>query len=132
MPSDPNNPEFHPEHKATPPLTDLNADFLMACYNGDLTRAETTLGLGANIDTADPRNGMTALHLATGNNDSIIVRFLIDKGAAFIHDGFNRLPSTVAIECDIDDTLYLLISEKEDQALDALARKTATNKDRGT
>jgi ankyrin repeat protein len=92
----------------------------------DLERVRAALQAGADVDTVDPATGLAPLHIAVGQNDGALCRFLIEEGRArFFPDMFGRMPTIVAAECGIDDDLADYIGEKEaahEAAVDALSQ----------
>lgn len=97
---------------------ELNAELLAAAYAGDEARVRDALEQGADIGAKDPRTGMTALHLAVGNNHLSLTRYLVEKWKApFGPDGFGRWPSSVAGDCEVSIELgdFIAEHEKEDE-----------------
>ena len=59
----------------------IDDDFINACKNGNLSRAENLLDEGANIEARDGSDRQTALVFAANRGHIDIVRMLIDKRA---------------------------------------------------
>lgn len=91
----------------------VDADLLGRASVGDIQGVQAALSAGANI-AAQQEDGLTALHLAIAMNDIALARFLIEEaGAQFVPDGFGRLPTVVAAQCDVSEELSDYILEKE-------------------
>lgn len=87
---------------------------LQAAYHRNLDDARAALGCGANVDSVHEPTGLSPLHIAVGNSDFLLCRYLIEEcGAAFFPDGFGRWPTLVAIECGADEDLADYIAEQE-------------------
>lgn len=68
----------------------------------------------ADVNAIEPETGMSALHITVGMNDLALTRKLVETGKVlFFADAFGRMPSVVAIECDVDDELADYITEVE-------------------
>lgn len=88
--------------------------FRRAVHAGDVGGVRVALQRGADVNEADERTGLAALHLAIGFNDMDLARVLVEEGgAAFFPDRFGRWPSLIAAENRVDDELSLYIVEKE-------------------
>src|SRR4051794_8808009 len=74
------------------------------------------------LSQTDPRTGMTALHVATGNNDLPMTRLLVEAGAGFVPDKAGRMPSTMAELMEVDDELLDLLVEREGEVADRAAQ----------
>jgi uncharacterized protein len=70
----------------------------------------------APIDFADETTGLTALHMAVGQDELEVAQFLVERGAAFVPDRQGRLPSVVAAECEVSDEMCDFIAEAEAKA----------------
>jgi ankyrin repeat protein len=82
-------------------------------YKGNIKSVEALLEIGVSLDTADSVTGMTALHLAVGCNHLELTRFLVERGASFVPDKQGRMPTTIAVECEVSDELCDFIVEAE-------------------
>lgn len=92
------------------------ANLIGAAFRGNLEEVELALKDGADVNAPDPSTGLSALHIAIGNNDIALCRLLIENhGAAFGPDRFGRWPSVVAVECRVDDELADYVLAKEDE-----------------
>lgn len=75
---------------------------------------EAALRKGADVDSFYRNTGLTALHIAVGQNDLPMCQFLVEAaGASFFADGYGRWPSLVAAECRVDEELSDFICEAE-------------------
>ncbi|MCW8087722.1 ankyrin repeat domain-containing protein [Sabulicella glaciei] len=93
-------------------LADL--ELLLAADAHSVNGIRTALQKGANIDARHPDMGISALHIAIGNNDLALCRFLIEEcSARFFPDKFGRWPTLIAAECHADETLSDYIVEQE-------------------
>jgi ankyrin repeat protein len=88
--------------------------FLRAAYGGDIDAVKAAITGGVNVNAVDPANGLTALHLAVGRDQLVIVRYLVEEAhAAFLPDRRGRFPTTVAAQCEVSDDMNDYIVEKE-------------------
>ena len=55
--------------------------FRQAAADGNLKAVKSGLSSGVDINSQDPKNGYTALHLAASNDKKIIVKLLVESGA---------------------------------------------------
>ncbi len=62
--------------------------------------------------------GMSALHIAVGQNDLLRVRSLVQRGAKFFPDHEGRWPSTIAALMEVDDDLLDYVAETEERKAD--------------
>jgi hypothetical protein len=87
---------------------------LKAAYNRDHNGVLDALAQGADVNCVERQTGLSAVHIAVGNNDEFLCRMLIDEHrAAFFPDRFGRWPTLVAIECGVDESLSEYIAERE-------------------
>jgi ankyrin repeat protein len=63
------------------PQSSLDKEFLDAVQNDDITKLQTLLSKGANINAKEHINGHFALQYAVYRHDAALVKFLLDKGA---------------------------------------------------
>jgi ankyrin repeat protein len=96
----------------------LHRDLLLTADYADAEAMRGYIDQGADINRPDALTGLTALHLAVGRNALDAVRLLVDRGAKFVPDGFGRMPSVIAAECEVDDDLADYILEAEAAAED--------------
>lgn len=92
----------------------IDADFLRACYAGELEAVRSMIAGGAAIDQTDKASGLSALHIAVGTNNLALVRMLVEEHhAGFFADRSGRWPTLIAAECGVDDDLsdYILAAE---------------------
>lgn len=90
---------------------------LEGAARGDIRAVKEAVSGGANIQVAQAE-GLTALHIAVAMNDLPLVRYLVEEaGALFVPDGFGRLPTVVAAQCQASEELAEYIFEKEAAAL---------------
>jgi hypothetical protein len=92
------------------------AVFLRSAYNGHKKRMESCMRGGVPLDLADKMTGMTALHLAVGQDHLGIAEMLVEGGAPFVTDKQGRMPSTVAAECEVSEAMNDFIAEAEARA----------------
>jgi uncharacterized protein len=92
------------------------AAFLIAAEKGDKRELRRLVGSGVDINEPDPATGLTALHLSVGRNAIGLVRFLVERGAAFVPDNLGRMPSTIAAESEVSEELCDYIVEAEARA----------------
>lgn len=101
---------FRPKKAASTADTSL----LLAADAHGIREIQSALAQGADINCVHPETGVSALHIAIGNNDIALCRFLIEQcGARFFADGFGRWPTLIAAECQVDDALSDYIAEQE-------------------
>lgn len=94
-----------------------DARLILAAFRGALEDVQRALASGADVNAVDPDTGLSALHIAVGQNDLALCRFLIEEqGARLFADRFGRMPSVVAIDCRADDDVFDFIAEKEIEA----------------
>lgn len=97
----------------------LDLALLEGAARGDIRAVKEAISGGANIRAAQAE-GLTALHIAVAMNDLPLARYLIEEaGAPFVPDGFGRLPTVVAAQCQASEVLSEYIFEKEAAALPA-------------
>lgn len=102
------------ERAPEPSLERPQDQLLWSAYSRNLDGVREAVGRGANVNSVHEQTGLSALHIAVGNNDRFLCRYLIeDRGAAFFPDGFGRWPTLVAIECGVDEDLADYIAEQE-------------------
>jgi uncharacterized protein len=82
----------------------------------DMTKANRLDDL---LSQTEPRTGLTALHIAVGQNDLEMAKILVEAGAKFQADLHGRWPSTIAAECEVSEELCDFIVEAEEKALSA-------------
>ena len=96
----------------------IYSKLLNATDRHDIEGIRKALEMGADINQLHPDVGLAALHVAVGNNDLVLCRFLIeDFGAEFFPDRFGRWPTLIAAECRVDEALCDYIVEQEARAL---------------
>lgn len=101
-----------------PGLKEIDAHLLKSAYAGIFDLVKAALEQGADIKAAEPRDGLTALHIAVGTNNLPLARYLVEEWhAPFVTDGFGRFPTAVAAECGASDELCDYIVEQEAKAL---------------
>ena len=69
------------------------------------------------LGQTEPRTGLTALHIAVGQNNLEMAKVLVEAGAKFQADLLGRWPSTIAAECEVSEELCDFIVEAEEKAL---------------
>jgi uncharacterized protein len=89
---------------------------LKSAYNGDIEVVDKLLKIGVSLDAADKVTGMTALHLAVGRDHLALARFLVERGASFVLDKQDRMPTIIAAECEVSEELCDFIAEAEARA----------------
>jgi ankyrin repeat protein len=95
----------------------LSEGLLNCAYNNDLATADRLImSFGAAVNFADPRNGLTALHIAVGRDHLALAKYLVASGAKFVPDNQGRTPTTVAAECEVSDEMCDFIAEAEAKA----------------
>lgn len=100
------------------PARRTDIELLLAADAHSIRGIRAALEQGANIDARHPDTGVSALHIAIGNNDLVLCRFLIEEcKAGFFADKFGRWPTLVAAECQVDDELGDYIAEQEEKFL---------------
>ena len=93
-----------------------NSRLISAAFRGEMDDVRQALKSGADIDAIDPDTGLSALHIAVGQNDLVLCRFLLEEhGAQLLADRFGRMPSVIAIDCRADDELFEFIAENEER-----------------
>jgi ankyrin repeat protein len=104
--------------KSNPNRDEVAGEGLLNCaYNNDLETAERLIRIfGAGVNFADPRTGLTALHIAVGRDHLAIAKHLVGCGAKFVPDHQGRTPTTVAAECEVSDEMCDFIAEAEAKA----------------
>ena len=104
--------------KSNPNRAQVAGEGLLNCaYNNDLETADRLIrALGAEVNFADPRNGLTALHIAVGRDHLALAKYLVRSGAKFVPDHQGRTPTTVAAECEVSDEMCDFIAEAEAKA----------------
>jgi hypothetical protein len=101
---------FRPKKAASPAEVAL----LLAADAHGIRDIQNALAQGADINCVHPDTGLSALHIAVGNNDIALCRFLIEQcHARFFADKFGRWPTLIAAECQVDDALSDYIVERE-------------------
>lgn len=55
--------------------------FRQAAADGNVKTVKSGLSSGVDINSQDPKNGYTALHLAASNDHKLIVKLLVESGA---------------------------------------------------
>ena len=92
---------------------------LRSAYAGANADARAALEGGANVNAVDEHTGLSALHLAIGTNNAPLARTLVEEfSAAFFADSRGRLPSLIAAECAVDDTLSDYVVQAEARFLE--------------
>lgn len=95
----------------------LDTRLLAGAAGGDIAAVRTAIEAGADI-AARQAEGLTALHLAVAMNDLPMAKYLVEEaGAAFVADGFGRLPTVVAAQCRVSEELSDYILAKEAAAV---------------
>lgn len=93
-----------------------NAQLLRGAQSNRLDMVKSAMNSGADVGTADPLDGLTALHIAVGTNNLPLAKFLIEDCKAPIGpDRLGRWPTIIAAECNVSDELseYILMKEAE-------------------
>lgn len=91
--------------------------FLKAVYSADNLNAVAALKGGIDVNSTDPRTGLTALHIAVSTNNLSLTQILVeDWHAAFKADARGRWPTLLAAEAQVDDALSDYIVEAEAKA----------------
>jgi len=91
----------------------LDLQLLEGAARGDIRAVREAVSGGANIASAQAE-GLTALHIAVAMNDLALAKYLIEEAhAPFVADGFGRLPTVVAAQCQVGEDLAEYIFEKE-------------------
>jgi uncharacterized protein len=89
-------------------------DIWTAAMEGDVAAIGQALAEGQPIDGfQDSWAPVTALHLAIGADQLDAARYLVERGAAFMPDGFGRWPSTIAALCGTSEAMNDYIDEEE-------------------
>lgn len=87
---------------------------IRAAFAHDLDGIDQAITDGADINALDDEYGLTALHIAVGQNDLVLSRYLIDRYfVSFRPDRAGRRPSLIAAECEVDAALADYIVEQE-------------------
>ena len=95
-------------------IRDPSAKLLRCAYDADNEGVIAALKAGADVNTADPEMGLTALHLAVGTNNLTLTRILVEQwNAEFKPDATGRWPTIVAADARVDDELADYIVEAE-------------------
>lgn len=92
---------------------EMRRAFLRAAEQADEAGLRRLVEAGADINEPDAQTGLTALHFCVGRNAFDLTRYLVAAGAAFVPDKFGRMPSTIAVECEVSDELVDFIVEAE-------------------
>ena len=58
-----------------------SGNFRQAAADGNLKAVKNGLSSGVDINSREPKNGYTALHLAASNDHKLIVKLLVESGA---------------------------------------------------
>lgn len=108
---------------ATPTKTDDDADkvnheLIRGAYIGSDVIVARALNNGADIDFIDPETGFCALHIAIGANNLPLTQMLVENECTFFPDRFNRWPSLIAAECEVDEALTDYVAEQEARFLE--------------
>ena len=94
-------------------------DPLAAAYRGETDTVLSAIRGGADVNMTDPQTGLAMLHIATGTNNIVLAKALIEEhGAGFFADRLGRWPSVIAAECQVDDDLSDYIVEAEARFLE--------------
>lgn len=94
----------------------VNRALLRAAYDADTARVIAALEDGADVNTADPVTGLTALHIAVGTNNLHLTRILVeDWEARFGPDAKGRWPTVIAAQAQVDEVLadYIVVAEEQ-------------------
>lgn len=96
----------------------LYASLLLSCaHTGNSIVAMKLLTVLPEIaNTSDKDTGLTPLHIAVGRDHIDMARCLVERGAKFVPDKQGRLPSTIAVECEVSDEMCDFIVEAEAKA----------------
>ena len=73
--------------------------FRQAAADGDIKTIKSGLSSGVDINSQDPKNGYTALHLASSNDHKDIVKLLVENAAEI-----NTLNNRDQTPLDLSDT----------------------------
>ena len=107
------------EDRPRPETNPAERALLRAARDHKIDDIREAVSGGANINCIDPATGLSALHIAVGQNDLPLCRFLIEEcGAKFFADRFGRWPTLIAAECQVDEELLDYIANKEERFLD--------------
>lgn len=103
-----------PGYESDPSSQSIHLNLIAGAQAHDIQAIEEAIGRGANINFVHPDTGLSALHIAVGQNDLSLCSFLIENcGANFFPDKFGRWPTLIAAECQVDDELADYIAQKE-------------------
>jgi ankyrin repeat protein len=93
--------QFDEQGRAIPknrPLYEKD-DMLAAAYRHDTATVLAALEQGIDVNMADEKTGLTALHLAVGTNNLGLAKTLVeDHHAEFFADRWGRWPSSMATD----------------------------------
>jgi ankyrin repeat protein len=96
----------------------INADLLQAAHQNNMDAVRDALAQGADVDAVHGQTGLAALHLAIGNNNLTLTRYLIEEaGAKIAPDRSGRWPTLIAAQCSVSEELGDYIVEEEAKAL---------------
>ena len=73
--------------------------FRQAAADGNIKTVKSGLSSGVDINSQDPKNGYTALHLAVSNDHKLVVKLLVEKGVEV-----NKLNSRKQTALDLSAT----------------------------
>jgi hypothetical protein len=69
---------------------------------------------GADVNAQNKSTALAPLHAAVASNDWVLAQYLVEEcNAKFGPDGFGRLPTVIASQCQGDYALADYIFEKE-------------------
>jgi ankyrin repeat protein len=92
----------------------LNTDLLQAAHKNDIAAVRQALAQGADVDVVHAQTGLAALHVAIGNNNLPLTRYLIEEaGAKIAPDRSGRWPTLIAAQCSVSEELGDYIVEAE-------------------
>ena len=95
-----------------------NADLLQAAHQNNFGAVRDALSRGADVNSVHGQTGLTALHLAIGNNNLPLTRYLIEEAGATIGpDRSGRWPTLIAAQCSVSEELGDYIVEEEAKVL---------------
>ena len=96
----------------------------LAAQCGFLEGVQMLLSAGANIDSADGKNGRTALYLAVDGNDLTMAKLLLDRGADMEHMTYSGcLPVHAAISRSNMEMVKLLEEYCSGDAIENVLRR---------
>lgn len=114
----------NPKRNTAPQISDeggldrIELDLISAAYAGRNRDVWAAIKEGAPVDTKEMGTGLTALHIAAGTNNLFLAVRLVEQfEASFLQDGFGRFPSTVAVECGVNEKLIDYIADAEAEYL---------------